>query len=81
MGKFTVKQGQYLSFIYNYTVMNGQSPAEADLQRFFLVTPPAIHHMILKMEEEGLISRVPGQARSIKLLMEPDEIPRLKRPG
>jgi len=80
MGKFTVKQGQYLAFIYNYTIMNGLSPAEADLQRFFRVTPPAIHQMILKLEEKRLISRTPGQARSIKLLVEPDEVPRLKRP-
>jgi len=30
-GDFTEKQGQYLAFIYNYTVMNGRPPAEADL--------------------------------------------------
>jgi repressor LexA len=36
--------------------------------------------MILKLEEKGFISRVPGQARSIKLLVDPDEIPRLNRP-
>ena len=81
MKKFTEKQGQYLAFIYNYTVMNGRSPAEGDLQRFFRVTPPTIHQMILKLEAERFISRVPGQARSIKLLVDPDEIPRLKKPG
>jgi hypothetical protein len=31
--RFTEKQGQYLAFIYNYSVMFGQPPAEADLQR------------------------------------------------
>ncbi|SDX41541.1 hypothetical protein [Thiocapsa roseopersicina] len=36
---FTAKQGQYLAFIYNYSVMFGQAPAEADLQRFFGTTP------------------------------------------
>ncbi|MEW6668444.1 MAG: SOS response transcriptional repressor [Thermodesulfobacteriota bacterium] len=77
--KFTEKQGQYLAFIYNYTIMNGRAPAEYDMERFFRTTPPAIHQMILKLEEKGLISRVPGQARSIRLRLDPEEIPRLMR--
>jgi repressor LexA len=76
----TDKQGQYLAFIYNYTAINGRPPAEADLQRFFLVTPPTIHQMILTLEEKRLISRSLGIARSIKLLVDPDQIPRLKKP-
>lgn len=79
--RFTEKQGQYLAFIDSYMVMYGKAPAEADLQRFFGTTPPAIHQMILKLEKKELISRVPGQARSIKILVDPDEIPRLKRSG
>ena len=78
--RFTEKQGQYLAFIDSYMTMHGRAPAEADLQRFFRTTPPTVHQMILKLEEKGLISRVPGEARSIKLLVAPDEIPRLKRP-
>jgi len=58
-------------------VMHGRAPEEADLQRFFGATPPTIHQMILKQEEKGLISRIPGQAISIILLIDPDEIPRL----
>jgi DNA-binding MarR family transcriptional regulator len=78
--RITPKQGQYLAFIYNYTVMNGRAPAEADLERFFRTTYPTIHQTILKLEEKGLISRTPGQARSIKLLVDPGEIPRLLPP-
>ena len=77
---FTEKQGQYLAFIYNYTVMHDTAPAEADIRRFFNVTPPTVHQMILKLEENGYISRIPGQNRSIKLLVDPDEIPRLLPP-
>ena len=77
---FTEKQGQYLAFIYNYTVMNGRPPAEADLQIFFRVTPPTIHQMLLKLKEKKFISRNPGQARSIRLLVDPDIIPRLVEP-
>jgi len=75
--RFTTKQGQYLAFIYNYTVINGRAPAEADMERFFRTTYPTIHAMILKLEEKGFISRVPGEARSIRLLLSPGEIPRL----
>ena len=77
--KYTEKQGQYLAFIDAYMRMHGEAPAEADLQRFFGTAPPTIHQMILKLEEKGFISRVPRQARSIKLLLDPEELPRLKR--
>ena len=68
-----------MAFIDSYMTMHGRAPAEADLRRFFGTTPPTIHQMILKLEEKGLISRVPGQARSIKLMVDIDEVPRLKR--
>ena len=76
-GNFTAKQGQYLAFIYNYTVMHGAAPAEADMQQFFRATPPSIHQMILKLEEKGYISRIPRQPRSVRLLVDPAEIPTL----
>lgn len=76
--KWSEKQGQYLAFIYNYTKIHGRSPAEAEMQRYFKVTPPTVHQMILKLEENGVISRVAGQARSISLLVPNDDIPPLK---
>ena len=39
--QFTQKQGQYLAFIDAYTLVNGRPPAQADIQRFFRVTPPS----------------------------------------
>jgi len=74
---FTPKQGQYLAFIYYYTKLNGRSPAHGDMQRYFQKTPAAIHNMVLTLEKKGLISRVPRQPRSIKLLVSRDEIPDL----
>jgi len=76
--KWTEKQGQYLAFIYNYTKINGKSPAEADMERYFKVAPPTVHQMILKLEERRLIERVPGLSRSIRLLVPDGEIPQLK---
>ena len=78
--KFTEKHGQYLAFINSYMIMHGRAPAEADFQQFFGTAPPTVHQMILKLEEKGFISRIPGQARSIKLLVDLNELPRLKRP-
>ena len=62
--RFTEKQGQYLAFIYYYTKVNGRPPAEADMQRFFRVTPPSVHQMVLTLEANGYIERVRGQGRS-----------------
>ena len=76
--KWTEKQGQYLAFIYNYTKIHERAPAEAEMERYFKVAPPTIHQMILKLEENGLISRIPGQARSITLLVPKEDIPQLK---
>jgi hypothetical protein len=75
---FTAKQGQYLAFIYNYTKIHCQAPAESDLQRYFQVSPPAAHDMIKTLERNGLIERTPGQARSIRLLVQPEHLPRLE---
>jgi hypothetical protein len=75
---FTAKQGQYLAFIYNYTKMHRQAPAESDLQRYFQVSPPSIHEMIKTLERNGLIERTPGQARSIRLCVRPEHLPRLE---
>lgn len=79
--KFTDLQGQYLAFIETYTTLHGVAPAEADMQRFFRVTPPTVHRMVLTLEQRGLIERVPGRSRSIRLLLSSDEIPKLERHG
>lgn len=78
MIEFTPKQGQYLAFIYYYTKINRRPPAEADIQWYFRVSPPTVHQMILKLEEKGLIMRVPGQARSIEVLVPPENLPKLE---
>ena len=74
---FTQKQGQYLAFIHAYTKLNRRAPSEADMQRFFEVTPPSVHSMVLALEQRGLISRTPRAARSINLLIDPSELPGL----
>ena len=75
---YTARQGQYLAFIHAYWRLHGRAPAEADFQRFFRVSPPSVHQMILKLEQAGLISRQPGVARSISLAIDPKALPELE---
>jgi DNA-binding MarR family transcriptional regulator len=77
---FTPLQGQYLAFIHASTLVNGRPPAEHEMMRFFQVTPPTVHRMVLALEQAGLISRQPGTPRSITVLVHEDHLPRLK-PG
>ena len=76
--RFTEKQGQYLAFIYMYALVNGRPPAEADMQRFFAVTAPSVHNMIVELERRGLIRRVPRQPRSIEVTIPAAELPMLQ---
>ncbi len=75
---FTPKQGQYLAFIHYYTKLNGQPPAEVDMQRYFQVSAPTVHQMVVKLAELGLIERIPGAPRSARVLLNLSEMPHLE---
>ena len=75
---FTALQGQYLAFIHTYTKLHRVAPAEADIQRYFRVTAPAVHQMVLTLAQRGFISREPGRPRSIKVLVPPEQLPELE---
>lgn len=75
--RFTKVQSQYLAFIVADTKLNRRPPAETDMQRYFEVTPPSVHNMSLTLERRSLISRTPGRARSIEVLIPRDELPAL----
>ena len=75
--RYTMKQGQYLAFIYYYTKIHGRSPAQADMQGYFRVSPPSVHQMVQSLEKLGFIERTPGQGRSLKLLLPRAQLPDL----
>ena len=79
--RFTPRQGQYLAFIYHYTKVNGRPPAQADIQQYFRVSPPTVHQMILNLEKRGLLARVPGEPRSLRVLLPPEQLPELVSPA
>ena len=76
---WTDRQGQYLAFIYAYTTIHRQAPAERDIQQFFRTTPPTVHNMLKILEQHGFIRRRPGVARSTQLLVPPEQLPILQQ--
>lgn len=76
--KPTERQGQYLAFIYYYAKLNRRPPAEADIQRYFSVSAPTVHQMILTLEAAGFLERTAGQARSLRVLLATDQLPHLE---
>lgn len=77
MEQLTKLQGQYLAFIAAYTKLNRRPPAESAFQRYFEVTPPSVHNMIVTLERRGLIKRLPGRPRSIEVSVPVAQIPPL----
>ena len=75
---YTPRQGQFLAFIYYYMKIHGCPPAERDMQRYFRISAPAIHQMVVTLEDRGFIERELGKARSIRLLFTRDQLPDLE---
>ena len=75
---YTAKQGQYLAFIFYYTKIHGFAPAESDMQNYFKVSPPSVHQMVVTLEANGFIERIPRQGRSIRLLILREDLPDLE---
>lgn len=67
-----------MAFMYAYSKIHRCAPAEADMQRFFEVRPPSVHRMVRELESKGLIRRTPRTARSIEVLVPPEELPILR---
>jgi repressor LexA len=60
------------------TTLHCQSPSEGDMQRYFKVTSPTVHQMIVTLEKRRLIERTPGVSRSIRLLVSREQLPGLE---
>lgn len=76
--KFTPRQGQFLAFIRLYRTLHRRGPAETDLRAYFRVTPPAVHAMVVKLEELGLVTREPGVPRSLRVAVPAERLPDLE---
>lgn len=72
---FTARQGEYLAFIERFTARHGYSPSFDDIGRHFGTTPPSVNGMIKTLERRGLLSRLPGVARSLRVTVPASELP------
>ena len=61
-------QARYLDYIEAYTKLHRQSPSQLEIQKYLQVAAPTVHQMILRLEKLGFLTRVPGQARSLKVV-------------
>jgi len=77
--KVTKRQAEYLAYIYYYTKLHGRAPAEHEIMNYFKVSPPSVHQMVLSLEKNSFISRIPGQSRSIEITIPEAELRELKR--
>jgi len=75
MSTFTARQGEYLAFIHRYTVRNGCAPSFEEIARHFGTSAPSVNGMVKTLESRGLLDRVPGAARSLRVLVPPSELP------
>ena len=74
----TRQQGQFLAFIRQFMLLNQSvAPSHIELQRFFGLTPPSVNSMLVRLEQRGFIRRVPGKARAIEIVCNPEWIPPL----
>ena len=48
------------------------------MQWYFKGTPSAVHQMVLTLEQRGLIERVLGRPRTIRVLLPREELPDLE---
>ena len=75
--RFTPRQGEYLAYIHLYRKLHRCSPAESEIAKYFRVSAPSAHQMIVKLDEKGLITREPGVPRSVRITVPKSEIPEL----
>ncbi|MBI2920768.1 MAG: hypothetical protein HYY18_06745 [Planctomycetes bacterium] len=72
---FTARQGETLAFIHRFSVKHGVSPSFGEIASHFGTSTPSVNGMIKMLERRGLLSRVPGMARSLKVLVPPSLLP------
>lgn len=72
---FTTRQGEYLTFIYRYTQKFGVAPSFEEIGSHFGTTPPSVNSMIKTLCARGLLARLPGAARSLRVLVPVSQLP------
>ncbi len=72
---FTKRQGEYLAFILRFASKHGVAPSFEEIGSHFGTSAPSVNGMIKTLERRGLLSRVPGAARSLRVLVPASQLP------
>ena len=65
----TARQRQVLEFISRYQEIHKQPPTIAEIGKQFKMSSPAsVHSILMALEREGLIKRIPNVSRGIELI-------------
>lgn len=56
------------SFIKEYIVLNGYSPAIQDIKEEIGLSKSVIHNHLINLQKNGFISREPGKSRTIRIV-------------
>ena len=76
--RLTHTQGQLLAYVYWYSKIHRVPPSENEVAEFLGIRGPSAHQMILRLEAHGLLSRRPGEPRTIKVLLHREDLPELE---
>jgi hypothetical protein len=74
----TPRQGQYLSYVHHFTLINRRAPTPAEIMTYFDVSLSAVNQMLSTLEERGFIYRIPYQPLNMRVLVSPQELPILE---
>jgi DNA-binding MarR family transcriptional regulator len=73
----THRQGQLLAYVYWYTKIHRVPPSENEIAEFMGIYGPSVHRMILLLEVKGYLSRRPGEPRTLRVLLPPEQVPNI----
>ena len=65
----TARQAEYLNFIRAFTDRWGVPPSFEEIGRHFMTSAPSVNNMIKTLEARGFLTRVPGQARTLRVIV------------
>ena len=69
----TPKEERVLTFIRGYIQSNGQAPTITELGRKFNRSIGTIHETLCKLENKGVVKRIPNVSRGIRLTESAEE--------
>jgi SOS-response transcriptional repressor LexA len=72
---FTPRQGLFLAFIHAFVQRRGIAPSFEEIASHFGISSPSVNGMVKTLERNGLLSRVPGMARSLRVLVPAVQLP------